>query len=322
MILAGLYWRVVNGSRYYTVCAYVNLSLDLTMTLVLELRFLRRLLFVAGAMIDTCVCQGRRFVMRLVTGVMTAALFVGCFSTGATAQESKECADAKIQVTRLENRLKDWPAISRYRDANTSANPVGKGENRVVFMGDSITDFWIKPEFGDLFSTHNYIDRGISGQTTPQMLVRFRPDVITLRPKVVVILAGTNDIAGNTGPMTFEAIEDNLESMAELARANGIRVVFSSILPVSDYEKNKDGQVIVQTIRRKPEQIKALNDWLQKYSQKEGFVWLDYYSAMIDENGFLKADISNDGLHPNAKGYAIMSPLAEKAIAAALRKKK
>src|SRR5260370_1867380 len=148
--------------------------------------------------------------------------------TSAAAQTSSDCANIKAQVTRLETRLRDWPALARYRDANAKVNPPAKGEHRVVFMGDSITDSWDDPKYGGFFPGKPYIDRGISGQTTPQMLVRFRSDVIALHPEVVLILAGTNDLAGNTGPMTLEAIEDNLISMAELAKTNSIKVVLAS----------------------------------------------------------------------------------------------
>jgi len=152
------------------------------------------------------------------------------------------------------------------------------------------------------------------------MLIRFRPDVIALGPKVVVILAGTNDIAGNTGPMTLESIEDNLASMAELARAHSVRVVLASLLPVSDYEK-REGKPIIQTTRRPPEQIRALNEWMKTYAAQNGATYLDYYSAMVDDKGFLRDELSEDGLHPNAKGYEVMAPLAERAIASALKKK-
>src|SRR5207248_319208 len=205
--------------------------------------------------------------------------------------------------------------------ADTKVTPSAKDEQRVVFMGDSITDGWSNPNNGGFFPGKPYINRGISGQTTPQMLIRFRPDVIALRPKVVVILAGTNDIAGNTGPVTLAAIEDNLTAMAELARADGIRVVLASLLPVSDYEKTKEGKPIISTAQRPTEQIRALNDWMKTYAAANGAAYLDYYSAMIDERGFLRDELSEDGLHPNAKGYAVMAPLAEQAIAAALKKK-
>jgi len=237
-----------------------------------------------------------------------------------STQSSSDCAEIKAQFTRLEARLRDWPALARYRDANTKVKAPPKGEHRVVFMGDSITDSWDDPKYGGFFPGKPYIDRGISGQTTPQMLVRFRGDVIALRPEVVVILAGTNDLAGNTGPSTLEAIEDNLISMMELARANSTRVVLASILPVSDYEKSKDGKPIIRTAQRPPEKIRALNEWMRAYATKNRSIYLDYYSSMIDEKGFLKDELSEDGLHPNAKGYAVMAPLAEQAIAAALKK--
>lgn len=179
-------------------------------------------------------------------------------------------------------------------------------------MGDSITDGWGKGQ-AQFFPGKPYINRGISGQTTPQMLVRFRPDVIDLKPKVVVTLAGTNDIAGNTGPETLENIEDNLASMSELARANGIRVVMASVMPVCD-------SLRPQTARRPPQQIQALNDWIKSYTAKNGFVYLDYYSAMVDSAGMLKQELTYDCLHPNDAGYAVMAPLAERAIAEALKK--
>jgi lysophospholipase L1-like esterase len=248
-----------------------------------------------------------------------------CVATGCAqlaAQESQDCAQAKATVTRLEARLKDWPALARYREDNSKTAAPNKQEQRVVFMGDSITDSWDDPKYGGFFPGKPYIDRGISGQTTPQMLIRFRADVIALKPKVVVILAGTNDIAGNTGPTTLPAIEDNLTSMAELARANGIRVVLASLLPISDYEKTKEGKPIIRTTQRPPEQIKALNEWMRKYAAEKRQTYLDYYSAMIDEKGFLKDELSEDGLHPNQQGYAVMAPLAEQAIATALRKQR
>src|SRR6267142_3845996 len=233
--------------------------------------------------------------------------------------DSPECVQAKANVTRLETRLRDWPLLTRYREENSKTAPPDKKEKRVVFLGDSITDGWHNPANGGFFPGKPYVNRGISGQTTPQMLIRFRPDVIALNPEVVVVLAGTNDLAGNTGPMTLGEIEDNLSSMAELARAHRIRVVLSSLLPVSDYTKGSDGQPRIQTTRRPPEQIKALNDWMKQYAQENKIVYLDYYSAMVDDKGFLREELSNDGLHPNVKGYAVMAPLAERAIEAALK---
>ena len=219
----------------------------------------------------------------------------------------------KQQIERMQKRNQDWPQINRYHDANEKVPAPEKSENRVVFLGDSITDNWKLDEY---FPEKPFINRGISGQTTPQMLIRVRPDVIALKPKVVVILAGTNDIAGNTGPMTLEMIQDNYSSIAELARANGIRVVFSSILPVHDYGKIK------ATEKRSPELILKLNQWLKNYCAANGHIYLDYFSKMVDEKGMLKAELANDGLHPNAEGYKAMAPLAEAAINLALKKSK
>ncbi len=232
-----------------------------------------------------------------------------------------DCNELKTRAERAETRLKDWPALARYRDDNSKLAQPAKNELRVVFMGDSITDSWDNPTNGGFFPGKPYVNRGISGQTTPQMLIRFRPDVIALKPKVVVILAGTNDLAGNTGPTTIEAIQDNLTSMAELAGDNGVRVVFASLLPVSDYEL-RDGKPIIQTVRRPPEQIIVLNKWMKEYAAKNHLIYLDYFSAMIDDKGFLKDELSNDGLHPNPQGYSVMNPLVEAAITASLKRGK
>jgi lysophospholipase L1-like esterase len=218
----------------------------------------------------------------------------------------------KQQIERMQRQLADWARLSRYKEANAEVPPLGKNENRVVFMGDSITDGWKLAEY---FPGKPYINRGISGQTTPQMLIRFRPDVVELKPKVVVILAGTNDIAGNTGPMTLEMIEDNYASMADLAKANGIKVVFASVLPIHDYGRTKVSE------RRSPEEILKLNEWLKNYCKANRHVYLDYFSRVVDEKGMLKAELANDGLHPNAEGYKVMAPLAENAIQQALRKR-
>jgi lysophospholipase L1-like esterase len=258
---------------------------------------------------------------RTLKAVLVLLACVSFARAQSTQPPQDPCAEVKTQAARAESRLRDWPALARYREANAKLAPPAKGERRVVFMGDSITDSWDDPRFGGFFPGRPYVNRGISGQTTPQMLVRFRPDVLALGPEAVVILAGTNDIAGNTGPTTLEAVEDNLASMVELARANGVRVVLASLLPVSDYEQ-RDGKPIVQTERRPPAQIRALNEWLKSYAAAHGLVYLDYYTATADERGFLKDELSDDGLHPNAKGYIVMTPLAERAIAEALKKKR
>ena len=225
----------------------------------------------------------------------------------------------KQRADRLQTRLNEYANYGRYADANSKLSPPAKGEDRVVFMGDSITDGW---KLADLFPGKPYVNRGISGQTTSQMLIRFRPDVIALQPKVVVILAGTNDIAGNTGPISIDAIAGNLESMVELAHANGINVVLSSVMPVSDYSKNAQGNQIVQTVRRPPAKILELNDRIKKLCAEHKLVYLDYFSAMVDDKGLLKEDVSYDGLHANAKGYSVMTATAAPAIATALKMKR
>jgi lysophospholipase L1-like esterase len=263
-----------------------------------------------------------------------AVLFLGAVATRAQVPTggqsstsnsgSPDCAELPVLNERLERAntiLHDWPNLARYAEANATLALPPKFELRVVFMGDSITDAWISPEFGGFFPGKPYVDRGISGQTTPQMLIRFRPDVIALQPKVVVILAGTNDLAGNTGPMTVGQIEANLVSMAELARANKIRVVLASVLPVSNYGHDRQGNPLDMRINRPPEKILELNAWIKKYAAANGHTYLDYFSAMVDPRGLLQPDLSEDGLHPNAKGYAVMSPLAEQAIRVALNKR-
>jgi lysophospholipase L1-like esterase len=206
----------------------------------------------------------------------------------------------------------DFGELARYRAANAALPPPAATENRVVFFGDSITDLWHLDEY---FPGRPYINRGIGGQTTPQMLIRFRQDVIDLHPKVVIILAGTNDIAGNTGPMRIEDIEANYASMAELARANNIRVVFSSVLPVHNYTLRSQNMFA----GRSPEKILELNRWLKTcVAAHPDCLYLDYFSAMVDDKGLLKRDLAEDGLHPNAAGYKIMVPLAEAAITQAL----
>jgi lysophospholipase L1-like esterase len=223
-----------------------------------------------------------------------------------------DCRQLQTQIADDEKILQDWPNLARYRDDNAKLNPPMPGNARVVFMGDSITDGWGRSQSSKFFPGKPYMNRGISGQTTPQMLIRFRPDVIALQPKAVVILAGTNDLAGNTGPETLDAIEGNLESMAQLAKANGIRVVLASVMPVCDYIKP-------QTQRRPPQKIITLNTWIKDYCARNGCVYLDYYSAMVDPSGMFKRELTYDGLHPNNAGYQVMAPLAQQAVDQALR---
>jgi lysophospholipase L1-like esterase len=275
--------------------------------------------------------------MKINTKVVRRTAVAIFFLAGATGAQvppggqsnapnsaSPDCAELPVLTERLgraDKILHDWPNLARYAEANSALVARAKLELRVVFMGDSITDAWVSPQFGGFFPGKPYVDRGISGQTTPQMLIRFRPDVIALQPKVVVILAGTNDIAGNTGPMTLEQIEANLASMAELAKANKIRVVLASVLPVSNYGHDQQGNPLDMRTNRPPQKILELNTWIKKYAADKGHTYLDYFSAMVDAQGLLQGELSEDGLHPNAKGYAVMSPLAEQAIRVALKKR-
>jgi lysophospholipase L1-like esterase len=214
------------------------------------------------------------------------------------------------QKARDEQLKEDFPWLARFKTADLALAPPAKGENRVVFMGDSITEGWHFTGPEGSFPGKPYINRGISGQTTPQMLVRFRQDVIALKPKVVVILAGTNDIAGNTGPETLEQIEDNLASMADLATANHIRVVLCSILPAFDFNW-RPGMIPAP-------KILAINAWLKAYAAEKGYVYVDFHTAMKDERDGLPATLSRDGVHPLPAGYAEMTPLVEAGIAKAL----
>ena len=218
----------------------------------------------------------------------------------------------QYRASRIAVFTDDFGQLARYRDANATLGPPAAGENRVVFYGDSITDMW---KLEDSFPGKPYINRGIGGQTTPQMLVRFRQDVINLQPKVVIILAGTNDIAGNTGSMRNEDIEGNLASMAELARVHGIHVVVCSIMPVHNYtERAKDFFA-----QRPQSRILALNEWIKDYAAKNDLVYVDYFSALVDDKGMMRKELADDGLHPNTAGYKIVAPLAETGIEKTLK---
>ncbi len=217
----------------------------------------------------------------------------------------------QYRASRIGIYTDDFGQLGRYRDADKALTTPADGESRVVFLGDSITDYW---KLENYFAGKPYINRGVDGQSTPEMLVRFRQDVIDLHPAVLVVLAGTNDIAGVTGPTRNEDLEANYSSMAELARAHHIRVIFASLLPVNNYTQEAKESFAL----RPRERLQAVNDWLRDYCGKNGLVYLDYASSLADEKSMLRRELSDDGLHPNDAGYKIMAPLAEKAIAKAL----
>lgn len=209
--------------------------------------------------------------------------------------------------------LTDFPWLARFKEADLKLGPPAAGEQRVVFMGDSITEGWHFDAAGGVFASKPYINRGISGQTTPQMVLRFHQDVVDLQPKVVLILAGTNDIAGNTGPMTVEETESNIAAMAEIATQNHIRVVLCSVLPAYDYPWSPG-------LEPAPK-IDAINTWMKNYAAQHRYVYVDYHSAMKDARDGLPQNLSHDGVHPTQAGYDIMAPLAEAGIAQALKSK-
>jgi acyl-CoA thioesterase I len=237
------------------------------------------------------------------------------FSALAQSQTQAQPTLTPDQIARQraqqEQLANDWPNLARYRDANRDLPPVSASQSRVVFMGDSITELWDR-DSGKFFASKGYLGRGIGGQTTPQMLVRFQQDVVALKPKVVVINAGTNDIAGNTGPSSLEMIEDNLKSMTQIAAANGIHVILASVTPAYDYPWKRGLEPA--------EKVVALNSWMKDYCTKTGCVYADYFTPMADEKHGMKEGLSRDGIHPTPAGYAIMAPIAERAIAQALGK--
>jgi lysophospholipase L1-like esterase len=211
---------------------------------------------------------------------------------------------------RLADQLEDWNELGQFYAANEDLKKQPADPKRVVFMGDSITIGW---HLDESFPGKPYVNRGIGGQTTPQMLVRMFPDVIDLKPAAVIILAGTNDIARNTGPQTPTMIEENLQAMTELAQAHGIKVILCSITPIADYGPNKMSE------GRPPADILKLNKWIREYAARARAIYADYFPALVDNAGFLKPGISRDGLHPNPDGYKLMAPVAEAAIAKALQ---
>jgi lysophospholipase L1-like esterase len=256
--------------------------------------------------------QGGSVVIRLLMG-----LFVLSICTFSAVAESIDGAENSPKTETILER--DWAGLEHYRLANSKTAPPIKGENRVVFLGDSITEFWNLSEY---FADMPYINRGVRGQTTSQMLIRFRPDVIALQPRTVVILGGTNDIIRNHNGAILNVVRDNLSSMVELAQVHGISVVLASLLPVSNHSNGKDGKPILQTIKRRPEDIKILNEWIKKYANENRLTHLDYYNAMVDTQDLLRPELSFDGLHPNKDGYKIMARLAKQAITSSFRSKR
>jgi lysophospholipase L1-like esterase len=231
----------------------------------------------------------------------SAVLVAACVCSEAQQPAAPLAPDkTAVHIAELEKLRSDFPGLNRYLAENAKLPQAEKG--RVVFFGDSITDVWVRKSEA-FFQGKPYVDRGIGGQTTPQMLIRFRQDVIDLHPQTVVILAGTNDIAGNTGPSTQQMIADNLMSMVDLAHANHIQVVLASVLPVGDYPWSPG-------LEPAPK-IRSLNTWMQEYCQKRHCSYLDYYSSMADEKGAMKPGLSTDGVHPNAAGYAVMERLVK-----------
>lgn len=265
--------------------------------------------------------------------LIIAALLLTMESLGMTITTHKSselpinCKDLKEQdlpklIPVLENikvRMDDWPQLAFYQKATDQIAPPLPHEDRVVFMGDSITEFWSNPQYGAFFPGKPYINRGIKAQTTPQMLLRLRADVINLAPKVMVLLAGANDIGSNTGPMTLSQTQDNIMSMVELAAAHSIKVILCSVLPTSNYHFDGKDPRGPQTVKRPLEKIRALNGWLKSYCEQKGYLYVDYFSSMVDSKGMLRFDLSEDDVHPNARGYAIMVPLVEAAISQALK---
>jgi len=248
---------------------------------------------------------------------LTFVLLCGVWASAQQTSPAQSLTGAerveRWRQSRISIYMNDFGELSRYREANAALHPPAAGENRVIFFGDSITDSWKLDEY---FPGKGYINRGISGQTTSQMLVRFREDAINLQPKAMIILAGTNDIAGNTGPISVENIEGNYATLAELAGSHSIRLICSSVLPVHEYTERAADMYS----QRPPEKILALNRWLKDYCSAHDCLYLDYFSAMVDGQGHMKKDLADDGLHPNAAGYKIMAPLAEGAIHKVLSK--
>jgi lysophospholipase L1-like esterase len=246
-----------------------------------------------------------------VRQILILSLLAGSLWAQTPARPSAPATDA-TRYEQMAKRLQDWPDLARYRQADEELGAPKAGEQRVVFLGASITDFWGR-KYGEFFPGKPYVNRGISGQVTSQLLVRFQQDVVHLKPSVVIIAdAGANNIAGNAGPATLAMFQDDIESMAAIARANHIRVILASLLPASRFPWKPEA--------RPADEIRQWNEWLKNYAKQQGMVYLDYYSVLVDDEGGMKPELAFDkAVHPNTAGYALMQPLAEKAIAEALK---
>jgi lysophospholipase L1-like esterase len=258
-----------------------------------ETKFMKR----AVVLIATSLCMGQVWAQAANPGSGS--------QTGHAPQAADTSDQLSLQVAQMKSQLADWANLHRYREENAALAPVAKGEKRVVFYGDSITDFWGR-KTGTFFPGKPYINRGIWGQTTPQLLIRFQQDVIHLNPAIVIVLAGTNDIAGNTGRSTPQMIEDNLAAMAAIAKQSGVKMVIASILPADHYWWS----LTVQPV----DAIRTVNQWLKSFCSQNGLVYLDYYDSMVDSRGGMREGLSSDGVHPTAQGYDVMASLAEQAI--------
>jgi lysophospholipase L1-like esterase len=265
----------------------------------------------------------RKLFPFLLIGSLGAAAAWGQLVEDFNPPRGNCCLPGTAQT--LANQLLDWNQLGRYHAANEALKNQPADPKRVVFMGDSITDIW---KLADQFPGKPYVDRGISGQTTPQMLVRMFPDVIALKPAAVAILAGTNDIAHNTGPETLAMIEENIEAMTDIAQAHGVKVILCSVTPISDYARPAGGRGggrapdpnarITQSVQRPPADILKINGWMKDYASKAHAVYADYFAALVDDKGMFKEGFSDDGLHPNQKGFDLMAPVIDAAIRKAL----
>jgi lysophospholipase L1-like esterase len=241
-------------------------------------------------------------VLVLVSGVNAAAQGVAVADAPVSAAEVKE----------MRAKLADWPQLGRYREEDAALGPAAAGEKRVVFYGSSTTDNWGRKYDSVFFPGKPYVNRGVSGQTTPQMLVRFQQDVVALHPAAVVFLGGSNDVAGNTGPSTLAMIEDNIRSMVAIAKENGIQMILASQQPTIEFPWSKGSRPAATLL--------ALSAWEKEYAHTEGLAYVDYYSVLVGPDGGFKPGLSVDGVHPTAKGYALMAPVVERVIDEVLKR--